>query len=246
MLTVISPNLALVSPRCKSRGFIYFIRKSKYTALFCFIVCMFLLYCANAYGTEYVTKLEAQISQLKTAKTEAETSKSGDTYAAEKYHTAETKDKESVTTIKESESQRKEGFEVARKIYEGSKTEANLLTYDFDVALYKETQSTVKKYEAEVEANQGTRRYYEGQEYSEKARIDIITGEIDEKEALIAAAKSTEGVSAKVEVGNFTSEAQTDLSEMKESLETVGWCIIGTILACAVAFFAYHIIRPTK
>jgi hypothetical protein len=44
----------------------------------------------------------------------------------------------------------------------------------------------------------------------------------------------------------FSPAAQTNLSELKEGEETVGWCIIGTLLALAIAAFTFGILRARK
>lgn len=55
---------------------------------------------------------------------------------------------------------------------------------------------------------------------------------------------SSSSPSSKVEVASFTGGATEDLSQIKVSMETVGWCLIGTIIAAMVSVFAYMIIKP--
>ena len=45
---------------------------------------------------------------------------------------------------------------------------------------------------------------------------------------------------------SFSEAAQSNLSEMKESMETIGWCIIGTILALALFFMVYTVLKAEK
>lgn len=45
------------------------------------------------------------------------------------------------------------------------------------------------------------------------------------------------------EVTAFGTSAQSTLSEFKEQVETVGWCVIGTMLGISVAIFAFVLLR---
>lgn len=84
--------------------------------------------------------------------------------------------------------------------------------------------------------------------------------ELDPKIEAISTAISSLGIEAKpiytaspsstpastVDVADFSTGAQTDLSEMQQNVETVGWFIIGTILAMAVSWMAYMILRARR
>ena len=58
--------------------------------------------------------------------------------------------------------------------------------------------------------------------------------------------KEGKGGSGGMEDVSFSEAAQSNLSEMKESMETIGWCIIGTILALALFFMVYVILKAEK
>jgi hypothetical protein len=50
------------------------------------------------------------------------------------------------------------------------------------------------------------------------------------------------GGSGKTEVTNFGTSAQMTFSEGIETGETIGWCIIGTLIAMCLAFMTWHIL----
>lgn len=58
-------------------------------------------------------------------------------------------------------------------------------------------------------------------------------------------AEGKEGMGA-VKLTSFSSEAQETLSELKESMETVGWCIIGTMLALSLGFWVTKLLKVTR
>lgn len=51
------------------------------------------------------------------------------------------------------------------------------------------------------------------------------------------------GTNGGTELTAFTSEAKAELSEFKQGVETIGWCIVGTIIAAMVAWFTFSILR---
>ena len=57
---------------------------------------------------------------------------------------------------------------------------------------------------------------------------------------------SVGGGGGSTEVTSFGSSAQTNLSEFQEHLETVGWCVIGTLIAMAIALFTLLLLRPKR
>jgi hypothetical protein len=54
-----------------------------------------------------------------------------------------------------------------------------------------------------------------------------------------------EGLSS-VKLTSFSTEAQETLSELKESMEAIGWCIIGTMLALALGFWVMKVLRTQR
>lgn len=57
---------------------------------------------------------------------------------------------------------------------------------------------------------------------------------------------SSSSPTSKVEVADFNSGAQTDLSEMQQNIETMGWCIIGTMVAMMICAFMFLILKPSR
>lgn len=54
------------------------------------------------------------------------------------------------------------------------------------------------------------------------------------------------GSGGSMELSSFGTSAQGNLSELKGDLETVGWCLIGTLLALSLAVFTFMLIRGRK
>lgn len=52
-----------------------------------------------------------------------------------------------------------------------------------------------------------------------------------------------EEISGSVNVSAFNSTAKAELSELKEDMETVGWCVIGTLIAITVTGFVVILLR---
>lgn len=75
--------------------------------------------------------------------------------------------------------------------------------------------------------------------------VTTITGLGSESKPLFVKTPPAEPTS-KVEVADFTSGAQTDLGEFQQHVETVGYFIIGTILAAMVTIFAFMLLRPKR
>lgn len=129
----------------------------------------------------------------------------------------------------------------------------------------KESTTPAEKYhnhslelesEARLAASESEYEYIREQLSNQTSEVYTLESGVDELESKVLRLKNeTKGLSvvcregcstgsSEVQVSNFNSEAQTDLSEMKESLETVGWCVIGTLIACMLSFFMFSLIRP--
>lgn len=66
------------------------------------------------------------------------------------------------------------------------------------------------------------------------------------KEGMKGISGEGEGGGGKVELVSFGGEAQSTLSEMKDTDELLGWCVIGTLLALALGFMVYKILGPGR
>lgn len=79
----------------------------------------------------------------------------------------------------------------------------------------------------------------------EESVNENVTGIGAETKPLYVRTPPTEPAS-KVEVADFTAGAQTDLSEMQTNVETVGFFVIGTMIAAMLSAFLYMILRPKR
>ena len=61
-----------------------------------------------------------------------------------------------------------------------------------------------------------------------------------------AAGAEGKGGSGGSELMSFSTSAQENLSEIKESTETIGWCIVGTILAMGLFFMVYTVLKANR
>jgi hypothetical protein len=164
----------------------------------------------------------------------------------------------SLTQRKEVEQQRKEAFETAKKIYEGSKTESNLEQYDYYVSLYKEATALVLQVEGEQKAGvqledrasacerENLARGDEVKEVSVFSAVGKLETKIGERGYVEAKPLYVSGAAGS---GGAVELKESQLALFNEDAATVHddlWFLIGALLAVVATLILYLAIRARR
>lgn len=117
--------------------------------------------------------------------------------------------------------------------------------YTKTVELLNTTEKIIEGYEKTTATATSASNTYLFELKGKIEKLETKLGECGYTESKPCFTSSTGGGGGggEVTISEFKSKANGELSELKQGIETVGWCIVGTIIAAMVSWFAFSILR---